>query len=176
MKTNVRISTLVCVLAFMLSSCGGSVSQPGEADPSSQTLDDGISEDNFESSHENNPLWDGTPEADISLPTGVGNSIASGSSNDVHWEIYEDGLLVVTGTGDWDHGASCYYGPWVNYKDRIVTAEVHLTGTTDAGGMFLECRNLTTVDLSNFDTSNVISMWRMFDTCTSLTFLDLSEK
>lgn len=41
--------------------------------------------------------------------------------------------------------------------------------------MFLYCRDLTSLDLSNFDTSRVTSMKSMFKGCTSLTSLSLGE-
>ena len=44
----------------------------------------------------------------------------------------------------------------------------------DASAMFRECSNLTTLDLSGFDTSNVVDMSQMFYGCSSLTTLDLS--
>lgn len=43
------------------------------------------------------------------------------------------------------------------------------------GAMFLSCTNLTTLDLSSFDTSNVYIMNKMFYNCTNLTTLDLSS-
>ena len=42
-------------------------------------------------------------------------------------------------------------------------------------GMFDGCENLTTLDLSNFDTSKLDSMWCMFLNCENLTSLDLSS-
>ena len=41
--------------------------------------------------------------------------------------------------------------------------------------MFYECTSLTSIDLSNFNTSNVTNMWGMFNYCSSLTSLDLSS-
>lgn len=41
--------------------------------------------------------------------------------------------------------------------------------------MFDTCRNLTTLDLSNFDTSSVTDMRNMFSTCNDLKTLDLSN-
>ena len=41
--------------------------------------------------------------------------------------------------------------------------------------MFYYCSSLTSLDLSNFDTSNVTNMSYMFDGCRSLTSLDLSS-
>ena len=42
-------------------------------------------------------------------------------------------------------------------------------------GMFVSCRSLTSLNLSNFNTSNVKSMTSLFDYCTSLTSLDISN-
>ncbi|MDD6419080.1 MAG: BspA family leucine-rich repeat surface protein [Clostridium sp.] len=44
---------------------------------------------------------------------------------------------------------------------------------TNMGGMFSECDSLTSLDVSNFDTSNVMNMDQMFQNCSSLTNLDL---
>ena len=40
--------------------------------------------------------------------------------------------------------------------------------------MFFDCTSLTSLDLSNFDTSQVTEMFGMFYSCSSLTSLDLS--
>ena len=44
----------------------------------------------------------------------------------------------------------------------------------DASAMFRECSNLTTLDLSGFDTSNVTYMRYMFFGCSNLTTLDVT--
>lgn len=49
------------------------------------------------------------------------------------------------------------------------------TKVDDMATMFCNCTNLTTLDVSNFDTSSVTSMHNMFDGCSSLTALDLSS-
>ena len=46
---------------------------------------------------------------------------------------------------------------------------------TDMEEMFASCSSLTSLDVSNFDTSNVINMSSMFDFCYDLTSLDLSS-
>ena len=46
---------------------------------------------------------------------------------------------------------------------------------TDMTGMFDGCSSLTSLDVSNFNTQNVTSMWAMFHTCSSLTSLDVSK-
>ena len=43
------------------------------------------------------------------------------------------------------------------------------------GGMFYKCSSLTTLDLSNFDTSKVTNMNTMFTGCSSLVTLNLSN-
>ena len=57
-------------------------------------------------------------------------------------------------------------------KEAIAVDKVSFTNTSY---MFYDCSNLTTLDLSNFDTSNVTSMSHMFKYCWSLTTLDLSS-
>ena len=46
---------------------------------------------------------------------------------------------------------------------------------TDMSYMFCHCRSLTNLDVSNFDTRNATSMNNMFEGCQSLTTLDLSS-
>ena len=47
-------------------------------------------------------------------------------------------------------------------------------GVTNMDDVFSSCQSLTSLDLSSFNTSNVINMRKMFDNCASLTTLDLS--
>ena len=42
-------------------------------------------------------------------------------------------------------------------------------------GMFKGCNSLTNIDLSNFNTQNVMNMSYMFCECNSLTNIDLSN-
>ena len=67
------------------------------------------------------------------------------------------------------------------YYDSIIptsTVEASFKGSklniTDIKGMFQSCRNLTSLDVSSFDTSNVTDMGYMFQSCRNLTSLDLS--
>ena len=78
------------------------------------------------------------------------------------------------------------FSPWYNSKsliDYYVTnidesvpcqATVTCKNVDNMNYMFGHCRNLTSLDLSNFDTSKVTNMWGMFCGCRSLTTLDLS--
>ena len=49
------------------------------------------------------------------------------------------------------------------------------SNVTDMTNMFAYCNSLTSLDLSNFDTSKVISMEYMVNGCSNLTSLDLSN-
>ena len=49
------------------------------------------------------------------------------------------------------------------------------SNVTNMTYMFYDCRSLTSLDLSSFDTSNVTNMANMFMTCSNLTSLDLSS-
>ena len=46
---------------------------------------------------------------------------------------------------------------------------------TDMTSMFYGCNAITSLDLSSFNTSNVMNMNSMFDGCSSLTSLDISS-
>ncbi len=99
--------------------------------------------------------------------------------NDIAWTIDTNGKLTVTGTGDFapDDGSDVdsERAPWENYRKEIKSAEINVTGMTNASSMFWGCREMTTVDLSNFDTSQIVNMGGMFMECTSLERLDLSS-
>ena len=49
------------------------------------------------------------------------------------------------------------------------------SNVTDMEYMFYGCNNLTTLDVSNWNTSNVTNMYAMFSDCTNLTSLDVSN-
>ena len=49
------------------------------------------------------------------------------------------------------------------------------SNVTDINGMFYNCGALTDLNLSSFNTSNVTNMSYMFDNCSSLTHLDISN-
>ena len=57
----------------------------------------------------------------------------------------------------------------------IDLSNCNTSNVTVMAGMFRGCKSLTSLDLSNFDTSKVTSMGAMFSGCESLTSLDLSK-
>ena len=61
-------------------------------------------------------------------------------------------------------------------KSNLLTVEyLNVDNVTNMKFMFQSCSNLTSLDLSNFDTSNVTDMYGMFTDCNSLTLLDVSN-
>ena len=63
------------------------------------------------------------------------------------------------------------------YKLQSITGMKYLNTSevTDMGNMFNQCSSLTSLDLSNFNTAKVTRMLYMFYKCSSLTSLDLSS-
>ncbi|MDE6606330.1 MAG: BspA family leucine-rich repeat surface protein, partial [Lachnospiraceae bacterium] len=112
--------------------------------------------------------------------------IAGGNYEGIIWFIDADGKLTVEGTGEFapagseDAGADDHAMladkriPWISECEKITSAEINVTGMTDASYMFYGCRNLTDVNLNKFDTSQVINMTRMFYGCCGLENIDLS--
>ncbi|MCH5248914.1 MAG: BspA family leucine-rich repeat surface protein [Lachnospiraceae bacterium] len=108
------------------------------------------------------------------------DNIAEGSYEGIRWVIDKNYKLTVDGNGDFAEptGDNDYYymedrAPWYGYE--IKSAEVNVTGMTDASFMFAYCHDLIDVDFRNFDTSEVTNMSGMFEGCSSLTSLDLSD-
>ena len=54
-------------------------------------------------------------------------------------------------------------------------SNLNTSNVTDMSGMFGSCTKLTSLDLSSFNTSKVTNMYGMFESCTKLTSLDLSS-
>ena len=66
------------------------------------------------------------------------------------------------------------------FRDFINTESINLynfdtTNVTTMLMMFYNCKSLVNLDLSNFDTSNVVNMAYMFNICSSLASLDLNH-
>ncbi len=71
----------------------------------------------------------------------------------------QDGSVVA-----WFDNGTVY---WYSEADKVYMNK-------DSSSMFYNCRGLTTLDVTGFDTSNVTAMNSMFSDCSSLTSLDLS--
>ena len=101
------------------------------------------------------------------------DDIASGISNDIVWVIDADEKLTVIGTGDYMVD-STGHPPWYEKRQYIKEAKIIATGMTSASRMFRACP-LSSLDVSEFDTSHVTDMHEMFASCSSLSSLDWSR-
>ncbi|MGN0439017.1 MAG: BspA family leucine-rich repeat surface protein [Lachnospiraceae bacterium] len=99
---------------------------------------------------------------------------ASGKYDTWSWSLDSDGVLIVSGDIHMD-SVEGYYWPWYNEKYSIKKAYVIGSATGTLWRMFLSCSNLTEIDFSDFDTSQVTSMDAMFYGCKSITSLDLKN-
>ena len=76
---------------------------------------------------------------------------------------------------DWNYGF--YFDS--NTKQNQITSfdlsKYDTSNVTSMWNMFGNCSSLTSLDLSKFDTTNVTNMGGMFDSCSGLTSLDLSS-
>ena len=73
----------------------------------------------------------------------------------------------------WDIDGMRYYGSKITEFPKWYRFSLR-TGK-NCSNMFYQCRSLTSLDLSSFDTSKVTGMSYMFYDCSSLTSLDLSS-
>ncbi len=104
----------------------------------------------------------------------IASGIVDEEYGQITWVIDADGKLTVEGTGDAAPSEETRRMPWSNYSGQILSAEINVKGMMDASRMFKSCSNLSSLDLSGFDTSNVTNMSSMFESCSSLVSLDLS--
>jgi len=108
------------------------------------------------------------------------DNIASGTYDNITWVIDKNGKLTVTGTGEFatlsPENEDAYWtrAPWYEKRESILSAEINVTGIRDAGCMFQNCSNLKSIDVRNFDTSQIANMEHMFYGCSSLENLDTS--
>ena len=66
-------------------------------------------------------------------------------------------------------------GSLVSYLTTVDFSNFDTSNYTDMTSMFQDCSSLTSLDLSNFNTSKVTNMNNVFFGCSSLTSLDLSN-
>ena len=72
---------------------------------------------------------------------------------------------------------SCYY--WFRGCDMLTQIEgiehLNTEEVTDMSWMFMDCRGLTSLDVSHFNTQKVTNMEQMFNRCSGLTSLEVSN-
>lgn len=87
------------------------------------------------------------------------------SDNLNYVNINTDGAEIVAGT-------KFAYSTFESLPEAY---EEYVLAQTDWSNMFMECRNLTTINTKNWDSSAVTDMASMFNRCASLTSLDVSN-
>lgn len=99
--------------------------------------------------------------------------VESGTCYGLLWTIDEVGHLTIS--GEYTESATTWGDvKWNVHKEKIKSVKVTATGVTSTEKWFQGMANLTSVDLSEFDTSQVTDMSWMFDGCSGLTALDVS--
>ena len=99
--------------------------------------------------------------------------------------IFQDSDIIDPSHGDvigiytgWDTNEYTSSGslPWYSSRASINNIYINtITSPKYTTNLFLGCSNLTSVDLSVLDTSNVVSMESMFTSCTNLVSLNLNN-
>ena len=86
------------------------------------------------------------------------------------------------GNGYWWSNATRVYLPsdcsYMFANSTLTTIDLSnfdTSNVTDMSNMFVECSNLTSLDVSGFNTGNVTDMHQMFYNCKNLTSLDVSN-
>ena len=103
----------------------------------------------------------------------IDNTVYTGTWGTCNW-TYDNGILTISG------GVAEGSKSWDSYKNNIekivITGKITFDKRTSLDGLFSEMTSLKTIEgLSNLDTSNVITMHRMFYGCSALTTLDVSQ-
>lgn len=165
MKT--RIFCVLLALTMLLSGCSSGAereSTPGTTDKPSQG---DTSEPTSKPTAE--PAQEPTPE-----PTPSGEVIASGEcGQNVTWVLYEDGTLIISGTGPMEDYAAVSAIPWYEYldSDSIITVVIDDGVTSIGTGAFYWC-GLTSVVIPNSVTSIGESAFYSCGRLTSVTIPD----
>ena len=76
---------------------------------------------------------------------------------------------------DFSKSGSKSIGDLLSYLTTVDLSNFDTSNYTDMSGMFQYCRALKNIDVSGFNTSKVTDMINMFNNCYSLTSLDLSN-
>lgn len=84
-----------------------------------------------------------------------------------HWVLYNTKMCEVKETFDRSR--------YLHYREGSALAPVIPINATSCHAMFRDCSNLTQIDLSDFDTSNITDMCFMFHNCERLKEIDLNN-
>ncbi|MCM1178613.1 MAG: BspA family leucine-rich repeat surface protein [Clostridium sp.] len=97
--------------------------------------------------------------------------VENAQCGELMWSLDQNGYLQIWGQGDYDIKNI----GWHEYYYDIKKIKVSVSGITSTQDMFLDCLNVTEIDLSELDTEYVTNMSSMFAVCESLKDIDLSN-
>ena len=106
--------------------------------------------------------------------------LASGTCGDkLTWTLYDDGTLVISGTGDMDNYTSDYINgafittaPWYSNRSKIKTVTIENGVTSIGENAFNNCSCLASVTIPNSVTS---IDWYAFEGCTDLASVKIPD-
>ena len=153
----------------------------GEEDSESGEEDGDLTEEiPSEEEDESVEAEDESEEQGMSVLADSDGIIEEGTYGGITWKVDSNWKLTVEGTGDFGstttHSTSRV--PWLkNFKTyyNIKSAEINVTGMTDASYMFYGCSKLTSVSFAGSDTGSVTNMSYMFHSCYNLTDIEWGE-
>ena len=105
--------------------------------------------------------------------TSVPNSSSFITVNDSQIKINTMNYNATSGIYTYDAGAPITYVSFSSLLSEII--KLNANNLTTMANTFYGCSKLTSLDLSDWDTSKVTNMCQMFEGCNSLTSLDLSS-
>lgn len=114
---------------------------------------------------------------DNSEPNGDYKILSTSESECPIYGVDNNGHLTIYTGGDKFTLSPDSYGIFGDCSSltSLDLSNLDTSNTTDMGAMFWRCSSLTSLDLSNFDTSNATSLRGMFYECSSLTSINLSN-
>ena len=107
----------------------------------------------------------------------------SGNGQIMAWALRPEGRIAgnydfyIAADGGVDAGKDISYlfANMINLESIQMNGNFHTKNAEDMTGLFLQCYNLSELDMSSFDTSSAVNMSNMFNACESLYSLDLSK-
>ena len=95
-----------------------------------------------------------------------------GCGDNLMWSLYDDGELVISGSGDMTFWVSFSSVPWCSYNSSIKTVTIKSGATSIGARAFSRCESLVSIDIPDSVTS--IGDYA-FEDCDSLVSIDIPD-